>query len=126
MAPRIYPSLPGSIPLYCACEMYLAPRIHPSLPEYRPTPLFNNPMRPSRNLSLPPRIYPSFQKLYATLPESTPPPRIYPSFQQLYATLPESTPPLQNIPVTGLFNKHSTLSLCRVNADPASTTLAQH
>ena len=78
-------------------------------------------MRPSQNILLPPRIYPPFQPLYATLPESTPPsqnigptllfnncrrpsqnlplpPRIYPSFQQLYATLPESTPPSQNIP----------------------------
>ena len=78
-------------------------------------------MRPSQNILLPPRIYPPFQQLYATLPESTPPsqnigptllfnnymrpsqnlplpPRIYPPFQQLYATLPESTPPSQNIP----------------------------
>ena len=73
-------------------------------------------MRPSQNILLPPRIYPPFQQLYATLPESTPPsqnigptllfnncmrpsqnlplpPRIYPPFQQLYANLPESTPP---------------------------------
>ena len=32
------------------------------------------------------------------LSESTVPPRIYPPFQQLYATLPESTPSSQNIP----------------------------
>ena len=31
-------------------------------------------------------------------PESTIPPRIYPPFQQLYATLPESTPLSQKIP----------------------------
>ena len=39
------------------------PRIYPSLPEY--TPFFNNYkiMRPSKNLSLPPRIYPPFQQL---------------------------------------------------------------
>ena len=47
-------------------------------------------MRPSENLHLPPRIYPPFQQLYATLPQSTPlsqniPP---PPFQQLCATLP--------------------------------------
>ena len=104
--PRIYPSLPEYTPLSTTiCER---PRIYPFLPEY--TPLFNNYniMRPSQNLPLPPRIYPPFQQLYE------------------YAMLQESTPPTQNIPVTLLFNKHSTLFLCRVNADPASTTLAQH
>ena len=56
-------------------------------------------MRPSRNLPLPPRIYPPFQQLYATLPESTPPSQNITHFQcQLYATLPQSTPPSQNIP----------------------------
>ena len=116
--PRIYSSLleytPFSTPI---CD---PPRIYPSLPEY--TPLFNTYMRPSQNLPLPSRIYPPFQHLYATLPESTPPPqkitlssttvilcdvpKIYPSFpeytpppfQQLYATLPESTHPSRNIP----------------------------
>ena len=55
-------------------------------------------MRPSQNLPLPPRIYPFFQQLYATIPESTSPSQNIPPFQQLYATLPESTPPSQNIP----------------------------
>ena len=63
-------------------------------------------MRPSQNLPLPPRLYPPFHQLYATLPESTPPsynitpppfnnymrpshnlplsPRIYPPFQQIH------------------------------------------
>ena len=50
-------------------------------------------MQPSQNLPLPPGIYPSFQQLYTTLPESTPPSQNIPPFQQLYATLPESTPP---------------------------------
>ena len=66
--------------------------------------------------SLPPRIYPPFQQLNATFPESTPlsttiilcnAPGIHPflpeytpppTFQQLYMTLPESTSPSQNIP----------------------------
>ena len=81
-------------------------------------------MRPSQNLPLPPRLYPPFQQLYATLPESTPPslnippfstticappriyppPRIYLPFQQLYPPLQESTPPSQNIPP--LFNSY--------------------
>ena len=75
----------------------MAPRIYPFLPEY--TPFFKNYMRPSQNIPLPPRIYPSFQKLYAILPNSTPPSQITPPpFQQLYATLPESTPPSQNLP----------------------------
>ena len=72
-------------------------------------------MRPSQNLPLPLRIYPSFQQQRATLSESTPPSqniplfstttcdplRIYPSlseytppfFQQLYPPLPEFTFP---------------------------------
>ena len=88
------------------------------------TSLFNNYMPPSQNLPLPPRIYPPFQQLNATLSESTPPSKNippfsttiilcdplrihpslpeYPPFQQLYATLPESTPPSQNMPP--LFN----------------------
>ena len=48
------------------------PRIYPSLPEYT---LFstNLYLRSSQNQLLAPRIYPPFQQLYATLPESTPP-----------------------------------------------------
>ena len=88
--------------------------------------LFNNCMRPSQNLPLPPRIYPLFNnymymrpsQIIRLLPEyiylhfnnymrhlhylPPPPhlPRIYPCFQQLYyyATLPESIPPSRNIP----------------------------
>ena len=77
-------------------------------------------MRPSQNLPLPPRIYPLFQQLYATLPKSTthpppPPPyqnippfnnyvqpsqnlilltRIYPTFQQIYIVWPSQNLPL--------------------------------
>ena len=82
-------------------------------------------MRPSQNLPLPPRIYPLFQLLYATLPESTPlsqnippfsttmwdPPRIYPSLpgsispfsrtisdpHRIYPSLTEYTPPFKTI-----------------------------
>ena len=107
------------------CEVYSAPRIYPSLPES--TPIFNNYMRPSRNFPLTPRIYPHFKNHnYATLPESTPssqnilrpfqpiymcdPPRIYPSFPEythlfnkcICATLPESNPTLPQY--TPLFN----------------------
>ena len=53
------------------------PRIYPSLPEYTPS-LLSYYMRPSQNLPLPPRIYPYFQQLYATLPESTLPPKNVP------------------------------------------------
>ena len=70
--PRIYPSLSEYTPFSMStiCD---PPTIYPSLPEY--TPLFNNYMRPSQNLLIPPRIYPHFQQLqdYATLPESAPP-----------------------------------------------------
>ena len=76
-------------------------------------PLFSTNLyvRPSQNLPLPPKIYPPFQQLYATLPESFPPtqnippfhfnnhvrhsqnlplpPRIYPlNFQQMYMCYP--------------------------------------
>ena len=77
-------------------------RIYPFFPEY--SPLFNNYLWYSQKRPLPPRIYPIFQQLYATLPESTPtsqnkpPNRPPPHFQQLYATLPESTPTSQNAP----------------------------
>ena len=72
------------------------PRIYPSLPEYTPF---------LTTICVPPRIYPSIPEynpllnkfMCATFPESSPP-RIYPPFQQLYATLTESTPPSQNIP----------------------------
>ena len=86
-------------------------------------------MRPSQNLPLPSRLYPLFQQLYSTLPESTPPsqnilpfsttiilcdrPRIYPS-------PPEYTPrfsnyyimrPFRNLPLPPrvylLFNKYN-------------------
>ena len=77
-------------------------RIYPFLPEY--TPLFNNYMRHSQNLPLPPRMYPPFQQLQyvATLPESTPPSRNIPPFSttiilcdppRIYPSLPEYTPP---------------------------------
>ena len=107
------------------------PQNNPSLPES--TPLFNNSMRRSQNLPLPPRIYPPFQQRYATLPESTPPsqnihpfltnahvrpsqnlplpPRLYPTFQQLYATLPESTlPPRIYLPFQQLYARFSTFA----------------
>ena len=106
--PRIYLSLTVYRPTLLFNKMYMCdpPRIYPSLTEYTPfstticdplgiypslseyTPLLNNYiiMRPSQNLTLPPRIYPPFQplKYYATLPEYTLPPRIYPPFQQMY------------------------------------------
>ena len=70
--PRFYPSLPECTPFSMStiCD---PPTIYPSLPEY--TTLFNNYMRPSQNLLIPPRIYPHFQQLqdYATPPESAPP-----------------------------------------------------
>ena len=92
------------------------PRIYPSLPEY--TPFSTNVyVRPSQNLPLPPRIYPPFQQLYATLPECTPPSQNIPPFSttiilcdppRIYPSLPEYTPlcnnynimrPSQNIPL---------------------------
>ena len=142
------------------------PRIYPGVdPELYPGVDYGG----SQNLPLPPRIYPSFQQLYATLPEATPPsqnipllstticdpPRIYPSlpeytplfnnynitrpsqnrphppkihpppFSTTLCDAPRIYPPSQNIQVTHLFNKHNTLSLCRVNAD-AGPTLNHH
>ena len=60
-------------------------------------------MRPSQNLPLPPRIYPTFQQLYATLPESTPPSQNIPPFSttvcdppRIYPSLPAYTPIFNN------------------------------
>ena len=71
-------------------------------------------MRPSQNPPLPPRIYPHFQQIYATLPESTPPSQNIPppflvtifDYHRIYPSLPEYTPlfytyvrPSQNLPL---------------------------
>ena len=52
-------------------------------------------MRPFQNPPLPPRIHPSFQHLYATLPQSTPPSQNNTLFS---TTMCDPTPPSQNIP----------------------------
>ena len=57
------------------------PIIYPSLPEYTPF-LTNLYVRSSQNIPLPPRIYPLFQQLYATLSEFTSPSQNIPPFQQ--------------------------------------------
>ena len=54
---RIYSSS-QNIPPFQQMHMCDSPSIYPSLPEY--TPLFNNYVRPSQNLPLPPRMHPSF------------------------------------------------------------------
>ena len=68
-------------------------------------------MRPSQNLPLPPRLYPAFQQLYATLPDSTPPSknisllstticdphRIYPSLQDYTLLFNNYMRPYQNL-----------------------------
>ena len=94
--PRIFPSLPEYTPLF---NNYMRPSRNLPLPEY--TPFCNNYtiMRPSQNPPLPPRIYPPFNNYMR-------PSRIYPPSQNIppffnkfiCATLPESTPPTQNIP----------------------------
>ena len=55
-------------------------------------------MRPSFNLPLLPSICPPPPKLFNNYTIMRPSPRIYPPFQQLYATTPESTPPFHNNP----------------------------
>ena len=64
----------------------------------------------SHSLPLPPRIYPLFQQLYATLPEYTPPSQNIPPFQQMYVRPypPEISPPpfLEHIPFS------TTMILC--------------
>ena len=137
LLPRIYPlfnkctcaTLPESTPPSQTIPCFLTTICDPpsqklSLPpEYTPPLFFNNYdiMRPSQNLPLSPRIYPSFQQLHATIPESTPPsqnippfqqmhmcdpPRIYPSLSNytlffnnyMRPSLPEAIPPSQNAP----------------------------
>ena len=104
--PKIYPSVPEYRPYPPFQQLYATlpestlpppsknippfstticdpPRFYPSLPEC--TPLFNNYMRPSQNLLIPPRIYPNFQQLqdYAT----PPPPSICPSLLEYFSVL---------------------------------------
>ena len=97
-----YATLPKStppsynIPSFQQMHMCDPPRIYPSLPKY--TPLFNNYMRRSQNLLLPPRIYPFFTtiiicdplRIYPCLPESTPP--LFKNYKILR--------PSQNLPLT--------------------------
>ena len=140
VAPRIYPSLPGSTPFYCdhvkcirlpestppsqnippfSTTIGDPPRIYPSqnIPPfqqmyvrpyspriYPPPPSENIPFSTTIILCDPPRIYPLpestpfstnlcvRQQLYATLPEYTPSPRIYPLFNNCMR-------PSQNLPL---------------------------
>ena len=67
------------------------PRIYPSLTDYTSPPFSTNVyVRSSRNLPLPPRIYP---------------PPLFNKF--ICATLPESIPPSQNIPPFNNYMRHS-------------------
>ena len=94
LPPRIYPPFQ---------QMYMCdpPRIVPSLPEY--TPLFNNYIRPSRNLPLP--EYTPFCNNYTIMRPSenlSLLPRIYPPFNnymrpsRIYPSLPKYTPIFNN------------------------------
>ena len=78
------------LPEYNLFSTKLYVRLSHNLPsplEY--TPLFNNYMRYSQNLPLP-VCTPLLNKfICATLPDSNLPPRIYPPFQKQYATLPK-------------------------------------
>ena len=104
---RIYPHSKNIPPF--SRTICNTPRIHPSLPEYLPPFSTTSPSilcdaLGIQNLPLPPYYTPLFNKFIgATLSESIITPRIYPAFQQLYATLPESIPPSQNT-YTPLFN----------------------
>ena len=132
--PRIYPSrqeytllfnkficaiLPESNPLpeYTPFSATICdpPRINPSLSEYMYIPLFNNYVRPSQNLPLPPRIIPTFSTTVWNPPRNLPPfstnsymrhsqtrplpPIMHPPLfnNYIYVTLPESTLPSQSI-----------------------------
>ena len=129
-APRIYPSLPGSTPFYCDhMKCIRLPESTP--PSQNIPPLFNNYMRPSQNIPLPPRIYSLFNKCMCdpTLPESPPPPPEYIPFSttiilcgpsRIYP-FPESTP---------LFNQFmcATTTICdppRIHPSPQNIPLFQ-
>ena len=62
--------LPAYTPLF---NKFICATLPESTPPSQNIPPFNNYMRPSQNLPLPPRIYPPFQQLCAILPESPPP-----------------------------------------------------
>ena len=98
--PRIYPSLPKYTPLF---NKFICATLPQSTPPSQSIPPLsaNLYVRPSQNLPLPPKIYPSFQQIYMCDP-----PTIYPSLPEYTplisqfkcATLPESTHLSQNTP----------------------------
>ena len=122
MRPSQNPPLPEYTTLFNKCICATLPESPPS----QNIPLFNNYVRPSENLPLPPIIYPSLFNNYNIMRpfQNRPlPPRIYPSIFNNYnimrpsqnlpippriypplfnkcicVTLPESTPPSQNTP----------------------------
>ena len=107
--PRIYPSLAEYRPYRPFQQLYATlPESTPPPPES--TPLFNNYVRPSKNLPSLPEYTPFSTSTIKRPSQNLPiPSRIYPTFQQLYATHPESTPPSQNIPPPSF---STTLRLC--------------
>ena len=120
--PRIYPPTqnipPFSTNLYVRSSLNPSPPSQNTLPfstnnlHVRPSqnlslppriyPPFNTYMRPSQNLPLPPRIYPYSTTLNVRPSQNPPlPPRINPLFNKFTcATFPETTPPFQNIPLS--------------------------
>ena len=96
--PKIYPFLPEYTSLFTKFMRVTLPEYTPSLRIYPP---FNNFMRPSQDLPLPPRIYPHFQQLfyYSTLPESIPPSQNIPPFNNCIRHSPETTLPSENTPL---------------------------
>ena len=122
---HLYATLPESTPssqnippfstTICICD---PPRIYPSLPEY--TPLFNNYMRPSQNITPfstticePPRIYPpppdytplfnNYMRPSQNLPL---PPRIYPLFNKYIR-------PSQNLAIAPrIYTPHLWTTIC--------------
>ena len=120
-APMIYPSIPGSTPLFVIWWGVFGSQ---NLPHpHRIYPSFSTNVRPSENLPLPPRTYRPFStticnppRIHPSLPEYTPPfltnlyvrpsqnllipSRIHPSFQPICMCDPPriNTPPPENIP----------------------------
>ena len=102
--PEIYAPPYQNIPPF-STTVCNPPSIYPSLPEYIPILNNWNIMRRSQNLPLSPKYTPPLQKLYATLPKSSPSSQNIPPFStimllcdapRINPSLPEYTPPFNN------------------------------
>ena len=105
--PRIYAGIDPE--LYPRGRLWWLPESTPPSQDLPPFIVIMWSVFGSQNLPLPPRIYPLFKQLYATLPECTPPSQNIPPFQQMYVRPypPRIYPPPPSPRTYPLFNNYN-------------------